>query len=258
MAVLGSGSSGNCAVVETEHARILVDAGFSGKQIRERLSLLGRGIEDLDGILLTHEHQDHCAGLAILCEKYKIPLYCNKLTAGFVKSKWLPKFSEWRCFETGSSFVVKDLTVQTFSVPHDAYDPVGFVVGAGGVQAGFLTDLGHVTRLALDRVRLCRALVLEANHDPHLLQNDTKRPWAIKQRILSRHGHLSNEAASKAIEFLETSEMSHLFLGHLSPDCNTPDLALESVRQALGQKNATHVHLEVAKQDKVSGWIELF
>ena len=156
---------------------------------------------------------------------------------------------EFRLFSTGASFEVGGVGVDTFSVPHDACDPVGFLLHTAGGNIGFLTDLGHATKLVIERVRSARALVLEANHDLKLLQDDTKRPWSVKQRIVSRHGHLSNEAAAEVAVQIVSAELQHLYLGHLSGDCNRPELAHRVVSQSLQKTGATHVHVQVASQE---------
>jgi phosphoribosyl 1,2-cyclic phosphodiesterase len=140
--------------------------------------------------------------------------------------------------------------VDTFSVPHDAYDPVGFLVRTCAGNFGFLTDLGHATKLAIERVRTAHVLLLEANHDVKMLQDDPRRPWSLKQRILSRHGHLSNEAAAQVAEQIVTAELRQLYLAHLSADCNRPELAHRVVGGTLQSIGATHVRLETACQEK--------
>jgi phosphoribosyl 1,2-cyclic phosphodiesterase len=248
LTILGSGSSGNCAYLETDQIRLLIDAGLSGRQIRQRLLSIGRTPENLSGILITHEHSDHIQGLASLAAKLGIPIYCNRLTKESVALQ-LETRLDFRLFSTGATFDVGDVIVDTFSVPHDAYDPVGFVLHTSMGRIGFLTDLGHATKLVVERVRLANVLVLEANHDVKLLQDDTKRPWSVKQRILSRHGHLSNDAAALLVEQITSDELRQLYLGHLSGDCNRPDLAHRVVSQSLEKLGASHVRLETARQD---------
>ena len=143
-----------------------------------------------------------------------------------------------------------DVTVDTFAVPHDAYDPVGFLLRTPAGNIGFLTDLGHATKLVIQRVRAAHVLVLEANHDLKLLQDDPKRPWSVKQRILSRHGHLSNDAAAEAAEHIVTAELRHVYLGHLSRDCNRPELAHRVVSERLQEISAGHVRVESTWQDQ--------
>jgi phosphoribosyl 1,2-cyclic phosphodiesterase len=194
--ILGSGSSGNCAYLEAGETRLLIDAGFSAKQIRERLASIGRAPEGLTGILVTHEHGDHICGLGTLCSRTGTRIYANRLTAEAIRRQFPDSRLEFGLFETGSTFTLGEVEVRTFSVPHDAMDPVGFLLATDSGNIGFLTDLGHATKLILERVRKANLLVLEANHDLKLLQEDTRRPWSTKQRILSRHGHLSNDAAA--------------------------------------------------------------
>jgi phosphoribosyl 1,2-cyclic phosphodiesterase len=247
LTILGSGSAGNCAYVETDEARLLIDAGFSLRQIRKRLEMIGRAPENLTGIIITHEHSDHVSSLPLLNGKLRIPVYGNRPTLEAIEYQYQSKLS-CRVFTTGASFDVGDITVETFSIPHDAQEPVGFLLRTNGGNIGFLTDLGHTTRLVLDRVKSAHALVLEANHDVKMLQDCPTRPWSLKQRILGRHGHLSNEAAADAAEQIMSSELRHVYLGHLSRECNHPELAHRVVHERLQRIGATHVKLEMASQ----------
>ena len=247
--ILASGSSGNCAYLESDDTRLLIDAGLSARQIRQRLLGIGRTPENLSGILITHEHSDHVQGLGVLASKLNLPIYCNRLTKEAIESQFKGTRFEFRLFSTGACFDLGCVGVDTFSVPHDAYDPVGFLLRTSGGNIGFLTDLGHATKLVIERVRSARCLVLEANHDLKLLQDDTKRPWSVKQRIVSRHGHLSNEAAAEVAVQIVSAELQHLYLGHLSGDCNRPELAHRVVSQGLAKTGATHVHVQVASQE---------
>lgn len=249
--ILGSGSGGNSAYLETGEARLLIDAGFSARQIRQRLASIGRAPESLHGILLTHEHADHAQGLAVLCEELSVPIYCNRLTREAIERQFRSP-PDWRIFTTGASFAIGDVTVETFPVPHDAQDPVGFLLRAATANVGFLTDLGHPTKLVVERLRAAHVLLLETNHDPKLLQEDTRRPWSVKQRILSRHGHLSNAAAAEVAEHLAGGTLRHLYLGHLSKDCNRPELAYRVVSERLHAIGATHVRIESTSQDTPS------
>jgi len=253
--ILGSGSRGNCAYLETDEVRLLIDAGFSARQIRQRLAGIGRSPESLTAILLTHEHSDHIQGLKGL-EKLGIPTYCNRLTRDAVESLAGIKLAS-RLFETGASFELGDVAVESFSIPHDAQDPVGFLIRTATANVGFLTDLGHATTLVLNRVKAAHALVLEANYDMKLLQEDTRRPWSIKQRIAGRHGHLSNDAAAGAVQEIISADLKHLFLGHLSQDCNRPELALNTVSSRLQALGANHVHTVVTSQDTITATLTL-
>lgn len=249
--VLGSGSSGNCAYLETDSSRILVDAGLSGRQIELRLNQIGRSLRDIQAIFITHEHIDHICGLPQLTKRHGIPVHCNRLTAEFIRAQ-IPGFSGWNLFETGSTVHHVDLAIDTFSVPHDAYDPVGFLFRHAEGNIGFLTDLGYATQMVMERVRSARALVLEANHDLKMLQDDPRRPWAVKQRILSRHGHLSNDAAAEVATKIAGGDLMDIYLGHLSSDCNTPERAQEAVGLRLQQDGKGHVRLHKTSPDEIS------
>jgi phosphoribosyl 1,2-cyclic phosphodiesterase len=256
LTILGSGSAGNCAYLETDEARVLIDAGLSFRQIRKRLESIGRVPENLTAVLLTHEHSDHVQGLAAMNAKLRVPIYCNRLTKDAIEYQLKLKL-ECRVFATGASFEVGDVGVETFMVPHDGQDPVGFLLRTVAGNIGILTDLGHATKLALERVRAANVLLLESNHDVKLLQECPHRPWSLKQRILSRHGHLSNEAAADAAEQIMSAELRHLYLGHLSRECNQPDLARRVMAQRMAKLGATHVKLEVASQSQPCPTLEL-
>lgn len=248
LTILGSGSSGNCAYVETGEVRILVDAGFSPRQIRLRMASIGRTPENLTAIVATHEHTDHICGLMGLADKLRIPVYCNRDTKDEIE-RILGLRAEFNLFATGACFEIGDVTVETFSIPHDAQDPVGFLLRTSGGNIGFATDLGHFTRLVGERVRHANVLVLESNHDVRMLQESPHRPWSLKQRILGRHGHLSNEACANAVEDIMTGNLRHLYLGHLSRECNKPELAHRVVNDRLQRIGASHTSLELTSQD---------
>jgi len=272
--ILGSGSAGNCAYVETENCRILVDAGFSPRQIRTRLASIGRTPENLSAILITHEHSDHIAGLLGLADKFQIPVFCNRETQDATiwtfKNKWSKKTNlalettdtfkskiNWQVFTTGASFEIADVLVETFSIPHDAQDPVGFLLRTARGNIGFATDLGHTTKLVLDRIRAANVLVLESNHDVKMLQDCPRRAWPLKQRILGRHGHLSNVAAAEAAAQIMSAELKYLYLAHLSRECNKPELAQHVMAEQLHHIGATHVRLQLAAQDVPCETLEL-
>jgi phosphoribosyl 1,2-cyclic phosphodiesterase len=247
LTILGSGSSGNCAYLETDETRVLIDAGFSLRQIRQRLATIGRAPENLTGILVTHEHSDHVQSLPAMCEKLHIPIYCNRPTQEAVEYQFKTQLN-CRLFTTGATFEVGDIQVETFSIPHDAQDPVGYLLRTSAGNIGFLTDLGHTTRLVLERIRPAHALVLEANHDVKMLQDCPRRPWSLKQRILGRHGHLSNNAAAEAAAQIMSADLRQLYLGHLSRECNLPELAYRVMNERLQAIGATHVRLELTSQ----------
>jgi phosphoribosyl 1,2-cyclic phosphodiesterase len=252
--MLGSGSAGNSALVATDHCKILVDGGLSARQIVRRLEQCGVVPERLDGVLLTHEHGDHVCGLEVFCRKWHLPIYANALTAEAVRCDGaLDRHRNWRIFRTSSEFSICDMLVQTFPVPHDAVDPVGFVFHAGSTSMGFITDLGFATKMLVERLRQVHTLVIETNHDEKLLQADPHRPWPVKQRIQSRHGHLSNAAAASVIEQLLPGKVERIVLGHLSRDCNTPALAFGAVREPLAKSGKIDMEVHCATQSDVSG-----
>src|SRR5947208_4616070 len=251
--MLGSGSAGNSALVATDHCKILIDGGLSARQIVLRLEQCGVVAEQVDGVLLTHEHGEHVCGLEVLCRKFDLPIYANAQTAEAVRSDCaLDRRRNWRLFRTGAEFKICDVLVQTFPVPHDAVDPVGFAFYAGARGLGFITDLGYATKMIVERLRQVHTLVIETNHDEKLLQSDTHRPWPVKQRIQSRHGHLSNAAAAGVIEELLPGKIERVVLGHLSRDCNTPELALKTVHASLAKCGRLDVEVRCATQFEIT------
>ena len=252
--ILGSGSAGNCALVESAGARLLIDGGLSARQMVARLALCGVNPIGIDGILLTHEHGDHAGGLNVWCKQFDTPIYANSQTAEVLRRDSPTLQKDWRIFATGGEFEIKDITIQTFTVPHDAVDPVGYVLHHGPHALGFLTDLGFATKLVYERVRAVQTLVSETNHCEKLLQNDTKRPWSVKQRIMSRHGHLSNAAAAGVVAELLNANLRRAVLGHLSRDCNSPALAVGAVRERAA---ATDLEVFCAMQREISPRFEV-
>lgn len=249
--VLGSSSSGNCTYVASGKTAILVDAGFSGRETARRLGLIGVGVEAISAICVTHEHSDHTAGLAVLHRGGKVALFANSGTIQGVKARGGGERLAWNVFSTGSPFEIGDLRVEPFSVPHDAYDPVGFIVGCEGRRVGVVTDMGMVTGLIRERLRTCNAIVIEANHDELLLKN-ADRPWHLKQRIFSRQGHLSNEHAGDVLAEVAGPHLEAVFLAHLSDQCNRPELAVSAVKDALKKKGISHVAVHLTAKDMVS------
>src|SRR5438552_344229 len=192
------------------------------------------------------------SGLEVLCRKFQIPIYCNALTAEAIRCDSLGAHRHWRIFRTGAEFSICDISVQTFPVPHDAVEPVGFAFHAAGLGLGFITDLGYATKMLVERLREVHTLVIETNHDEKLLQNDPQRPWPVKQRIMSRHGHLSNAAAATVIEQLLPGKIERVVLGHLSRDCNTPALACAAVQALLEKCARNDLEVYCATQSELS------
>ena len=258
LTILGSGSSGNCAVISTERTTLLLDAGLSAKQICLRLEACGFSLDMLDGILLTHEHQDHTGGIQVLSRKRSLPLFCTPLTQeALISGLGFRMNAPWRLMNSGGAFEFQDLRIESFSVPHDAVDPVGFVISDEESRLGVLSDVGYVTNLIKDRLRLADSLFIEANYDEELLENDTKRPWSTKQRISSRHGHLSNHQAAELVKEVAHEGLSHVVLGHLSDDCNDPAVAARFIRQALDGAGAPEARVTCAERHKPTATIEV-
>lgn len=240
--VLGSGSSGNTAVLRAGGRCILVDAGLSARKTLQRLALAGIEPDQISAVLLTHEHGDHAGGLPVLLRSLRCPVYATRLTADEVRGQDERNASaDWRLFASGGKFTVECFEVTAFSVPHDASDPVGFTIRMDSLSIGILTDLGHVNHSVVHHVTGVDALFVEANHDEEMLRADTKRPFSIKQRIMSPHGHLSNKAAADLAVRARSAALRNVVLGHLSRDCNTADLALAAVSEALGASGEVRV-----------------
>jgi phosphoribosyl 1,2-cyclic phosphodiesterase len=249
--VLGSGSSGNCTFVGTESTGILVDAGLSGKETQRRVEAAGLSWTRLAAVLLTHEHGDHTAGLGVLHRRHKLALYANSGTIDNFAKDDDSESLQWNVFQTGAPFELGDLRVEPFSVPHDALDPVGFIFTCQSVKVGVVTDMGMATTLIRERLRHCRVLVVEANHDLHMLKN-SGRPWSLIQRIQGRQGHLSNEALAVMLAEIGHPGMTDVFLAHLSRDCNDPALAEKHVRLALEKQGQSHIRIHLTYPDKPS------
>lgn len=256
LCVLASGSSGNCTWVASDSTAILIDAGLSARQTATRLAQAGGCADQIQAICVSHEHGDHTVGLRVLHRRHGIPLYANAGTVDALSR--VPDLAAlpWKLFSTGYAFTIGDLTIEPFSVPHDALDPVGFIISNGSARVGVVTDMGMVTSLIRERLRTCQALVIESNHDVQLLQN-APRPWSLKQRISGRQGHLSNQGAAALLREIATPSLRNVFLAHLSEDCNRHDLALECARNALAEVGHADVDVCVARPDQVSAccWI---
>ena len=255
-AVLGSGSKGNSAVVECGGARLLIDAGLSARQLSQRLALLGIDPDSLTGILLTHEHGDHVGGLKVFLGKHRVPVFSTPATRKVVRMTGV-EHEHWKVFETAQSFRVEGAEIRSFATMHDAVDPVGFVISDGSRKLGVLSDAGFVTRSMVDCLAGIHSLFVEANYDDGLLEADSKRPWAIKQRIRSRHGHLSNDQVAGLVREIAHPELRRIVLGHLSSDCNTPDLAIGGLRDCLSGLGHAEVELHCACQDRPTDWFHL-
>ncbi len=254
--VLASSSAANSTLIESETTRILIDAGLSARETGRRLEGLGCRLEDVSAICVTHEHDDHLNGIPVIHRRHGIALYANHGTADAVKSMKRFDDASWNVFSTGSPFTIGDITLEPFSVPHDGYEPVGFVVRSGACRAGVVTDMGMSTNLIRQRLQGCHALVLECNYDSDLLMG-SRRPWSLKQRISGRQGHLSNQQAAELISELAGPELQAVFLAHLSRECNSPALAEKAIADALRQCGRAEVAVHLTYPDRVSAALQL-
>lgn len=251
LCVLASGSSGNCTYVGSETTGILIDAGLSGRETARRLGEIGVAMDFIRAICVTHEHSDHTSGLGVLHRNGQVALYANSGTIEGIQARDSGATLAWNVFSTGSPFQVGDLRLEPFSVPHDAYDPVGYVVACGDRRVGIVTDMGMVTGLIRERLRACQAIVVESNHDERMLK-DCDRPWRLKQRIYGRQGHLSNTHAAELIAEIAGSALAAAYLAHMSQDCNRPELAVRAVEEALRRRGVDRVSIRLAGPDRVS------
>jgi phosphoribosyl 1,2-cyclic phosphodiesterase len=240
---LASGSKGNATYISDGKTSILVDAGLSGIELQRRLTSRNLAPEKLDAIIVTHEHSDHVRGAGILSRRFKLPVYINQKTEA--ASHRLGSLHETRPFDCGTTFSIGNLTIHPFSISHDAEDPAGFTIGRNGTSMAIATDLGIATAMVKEHLKHCALLVLEANHDPQMLETGPY-PWPLKQRIQSRIGHLSNSDSKKLLHELQHDNLQHVILAHLSENNNTPQKAFDEVAQALTHCKA---QLTVADQD---------
>jgi phosphoribosyl 1,2-cyclic phosphodiesterase len=256
ISVLASGSRGNSAVVSTSRTRILVDAGISCREIFKRIKTIGEDPRTLSAILVTHEHADHVYGLATLAKKLQIPLYMT----GATHQHWArsvrdekgepPPSTKLEKFSSGRSFQIGDIAVTPFTIPHDAADPVGFTFRAEGVKVGFATDLGYLPANVCDHLRGCDVLVIESNHDLEMLRGGPY-PWSVKQRVMSRVGHLSNDALADFFTGDYDGSASFVVLAHLSEQNNHPEIARRAAEKALGPRQTLlHNRVKLATQSE--------
>jgi phosphoribosyl 1,2-cyclic phosphodiesterase len=263
VSVLASGSRGNTAVVESSRARILVDAGISCRETFKRLKLAGLEPKSLSAILITHEHSDHVYGLATLAKKLDIPVFMT----GATHQTWarslrddagqLPKLAKLEIFSAGRQFQIADITVTPFTIPHDAADPVGFTFRAEGAKIAFATDLGYMPASVRDHLRRCDVLIIESNHDVEMLRVGPY-PWSVKQRVMSRVGHLSNDSLAQFFAEDYDGGASHIVLAHLSEQNNHPEVARRVAENALGpQQTLLQNRLMLAAQNAPTECIRL-
>ena len=231
--MLASGSSGNAALVATARTRVLVDAGLSRRELRRRLAAIGEPFERIDAILISHEHSDHVSGLPVIAKTLGAPVFLTHLAAPAIG--WNGHQPRLETFQAGARLVIGDLEIDTFTIPHDAADPVAFCFRSQGLKAALVTDLGYIPDSIRFHLRGADLLLLESNHDLEMLKVGPY-PWAVKQRVMSRNGHLSNDAVAEFIGSALDAAVRTLVLGHLSENNNHPEIARLSATQALAAR----------------------
>jgi len=250
ISVLASGSGGNAVYVEASPGDgLLVDAGIACRSVKERLASIGRGLDSVRSILVTHDHTDHCKGLPVLLRHApRARVYATEATARAVELTCGEEDIPWHIFDADTRFQAGDFCVKPVRLPHDAAEPLGFVVEANAKRACVLTDFGHAPDSLVASAATCHAMVLEFNHDELMLKN-SGRPADLIRRILSRNGHLSNDDAGSFLERVVSRETRRVFLAHLSGECNSPALALGAAKAALARAGRGDVEIVVASQN---------
>lgn len=254
--VLGSGSKGNSTLIRTKNTAVLVDAGFSCRQLTLRLAEVGWSLDKIDGIVISHEHTDHVCGLRVTNKKFPQTVYCNAATLASYPLQ-SANLNRTEIISAGEEFSIGDIGFKPFTIPHDAVDPLGFVMETGGLRVGHLTDAGFPTELCKHHLQDCHLMVLETNHDYDMLV-EGPYPWPVKQRIMSRTGHLNNSAAAELLMDVYHTDLSTVFLAHLSQENNRPDLAHEACAAALAENgNGTQPKLIVTSQSMPSETVRI-
>ena len=252
---LVSGSAGNSIYISCGGVKLLVDCGVSAARVEAGLREIGVSVDELDGVLITHEHVDHVRGLGVLCRKHGVPVYANEGTwqGIFLKETNIPVRCV-RTFFTGEDFYIGGMNIRPFPIPHDATEPVGFAFSCQGLRCAVATDIGHINGTWLEAVAGSQALVLEANHDVEMVERGPY-PKRLQQRILGRNGHLNNVDCAKVLLELVKRGAKAVSLAHLSADNNLPELAYNTVCEALcdaGYCVGEDVSVSVARRDRVS------
>ena len=255
---IASGSSGNCIYVGSDHTHIIIDAGISKKKIEEGLGKIGISGEELDGILVTHEHSDHIQGLGVFSRKYKVPIYATAGTiCGIENYKSLGKMPEglFHSIKADEEFSLGELTIKPFAISHDAIEPTGYRIEKNQKSVAVATDLGNSDKYIVEKLKDVNALVLEANHDVHMVEVGPY-PYPLKRRVLGEQGHLSNELSGRLLCDILHDDLQCVMLGHLSKENNYESLAYETVKLevTLGDNKykGDDIHIVVAKRDTVS------
>ncbi len=248
---LGSGSSGNAFVIEYQDEAMIIDQGFSRKELLKRMECAGFMPDKLSCALLTHEHSDHCRGSRVFCDTLSLPLYTTAQTARYLSQHGtLPK--QVRAFEAGAEFTHGSFNIKSFSISHDAVDPVGFQISCGNVRIGIATDFGYAPENIRRELRGCDVLVLESNYDREMLMNSS-RSIELKRRIFGMRGHLGNSDSVQLLPDLIGDNTKLLLMAHISSECNTHELVRNNCLSLLQQMNiADKLKLEILQQDQPS------
>ncbi|MBQ7190838.1 MAG: MBL fold metallo-hydrolase [Kiritimatiellae bacterium] len=254
--VLGSGSGGNSTCIRSGNTTLLVDAGFTAKELRQRLLSVQVDPCAIQAILFTHEHIDHCRAARVLSHKLQQAEFFANMGTSDAINHLAQEDLPWTVFETSQSFAVGDLQITSFSVSHDCADPVGYLITDDHSCLFYATDLGTATILVRQKFQGCTGAILESNHDVQMLM-DSERAWSLKQRIKGDSGHLSNDDAAALVRSSITPELRLLLLAHISGECNTHQLARETMLETLRAVNRQDVRLETLQQDTPSEWFSL-
>jgi len=256
IAMLASGSRGNSTLLSSSKTHILIDAGVSCREIARRLKAVGFAPDRLSAILITHEHLDHIAGLRILAKTFSVPVFMTCAThrawakAHHDEKGETPAIGKLEVFAAGYKFQIGDIEITPFTVPHDAIDPVGFTFRVEGVKVAVATDLGYLPVSVLDHLRGCEILVIESNHDVEMLRGGPY-PWSVKQRVMSRVGHLSNDALADFFSRDYDGNAAYVVLAHISAENNHPEIARRAAEQALGTRRTLLCNrVLLARQDQ--------
>lgn len=255
---LASGSSGNCIYVGSDNTHLLVDVGISGKRIIEGLNNLELSNNDVDGIVITHEHVDHIAGLGVMCRKYNIPVYLTQGTFEAVNrydKLGNVDYDLFHIINPDENFMINDIEIKPFNISHDAAQPVGYTFFSNGKKVAVATDMGTYNDYIVNNLKNMDAILIESNHDIRMLQVGPY-PYILKKRILSDSGHLSNELSGRLISEILHDDLKYIFLGHLSKENNLPELAYETVRVEISLADNKYkpedFNISVARRDSLS------
>ncbi len=253
---LASSSKGNCLFLHINNTKILVDNGISYKKLKEKLEKLNYNVNDLDAILITHDHSDHIFGLKSIYQHKEIPVICNFETAkGIYKN--LNMLFNFKIFYTNEEFQFKDLLIHPFSIPHDTLDPVGFRIKYNNLNIGICTDTGHINTTIIKNLYGCNYFYIEANHDPNMVLA-SNRSYIYKERVLGKQGHLSNDESAYLLSKIINENTKEIYLAHLSEECNNPKLTYKKIKESLDKININKkIKINISKAKETSQLIKL-